>query len=156
MKNFKKLMLVILLSNMMIFAEDDWNFPDRNHTASQASSVFSPQQLPVSVLFVNASLTYSQPIIRMFCFMYAIVAESSYSRMMSFSSWGQTASMKRSKAVFSLSDMDAEQKDNVLRIILPEDTRPFSPCLDDGQQSHYFIGSPKLQGKVNVLSITLT
>ena len=160
MKNFKKLMLMILLSNITIFAESGLNFPDDNGLTNPAtSSHFASQQLPVSVLFVNVSLTYSQPIIRMFCFMYAVVAESSYSRMMSLSFWGGAesmkrnegvlsssdgaASMKRSKAVFSLPDMD-KQEDNVLRIILPEDTSSFTP--DDGPQSPYFIGSPKLLG----------
>ena len=132
MKNFKKLMLVILLSNMTIFAEGGLNFLDdnglTNHHAASSSSAFSSQQLPVSVLFVNASLTYSQPIIRIFCFMYAVVAESFYARMMSFNFGVSAAKIKRNEGSLNIQALD----ENVLAIAVPEDCSrqsTLSPCF---------------------------
>ncbi len=134
MKNFKKLMLMILMSNITIFAEGGLNFLDDNGLTNPAtSSHFASQQLPVSVLFVNVSLTYSQPIIRMFCFMYAVVAESFYAGVMNFSFGERAASMKRNEGSLNIQAMD----ENVLAIIPPEDCSRHStssPC--------FFIGSP--------------
>lgn len=130
MKYFKKLMLVILLSNMMIVAEDDLNFPNDNGFAKHAASSTFSSQIPM--LFVDISFAYGQPIVGIFYFMYAVVAESFYAGVMNFSFRERAASMKRSEGVLRLPDMDSEQEDNVLRIIIPE--RPFSPCC--------FIGSP--------------
>ncbi len=124
MKYFKKLMLVILLSNMMIFAEGDLHFQDELMTKHPASSAFSSQQPPVF---------YGQPIIGMFYFMYVVVAESFYARVMSFSFSVKLADIKRSDGVLNLSGLD----DNVLAISLPVDCirqSTLSPC--------FFIGSP--------------
>ncbi len=137
MKYFKKLMLVVLLSNMMIFAEDEFvseeNLIKKYATSYSASSAFSSHQFPV--LFVDISFSYGPPIVGMFYFMYTVVTESFYERVMSFGFGVSAAKMKRNEAVLSLSDLDT----NVLTLTLPEDCSrqpTLSPC--------FFIGSPPL------------
>ncbi len=132
--NLKKLILVVLLSNFMIFAEDDLNFPNGNRlTNHAASSAFLSQQFPV--LFVDISFTYGQPIVGIFYFMYTVVAESFYARMMSFSFAVRPANFKRTDGNLHLPDLDT----NVLTLTLPEDCSrqsTLSPC--------FYIGSPPL------------
>ena len=134
MMNLKKLILVVLLSNVMIFAEDDLNFPNGNRlTNHAASSAFLSQQFPV--LFVDISFTYGQPIVGIFYFMYTVVAESFYARMMSFNFAVRPANIKRTDGNLHLPDLDT----NVLTLTLPEDCSrqsTLSPC--------FYIGSPPL------------
>ena len=132
--SLKKLILVVLLSNFMIFAEDDLNFRNGNRlTNHAASSAFLSQQFPV--LFVDISFTYGQPIVGIFYFMYTVVAESFYARMMSFNFAVRPANIKRTDGNLHLPDLDT----NVLTLTLPEDCSrqsTLSPC--------FYIGSPPL------------
>ena len=134
MMSLKKLILVVLLSNFMIFAEDDLNFRNGNRlTNHAASSAFLSQQFPV--LFVDISFTYGQPIVGIFYFMYTVVAESFYARMMSFNFAVRPANIKRTDGNLHLPDLDT----NVLTLTLPEDCSrqpTLSPC--------FYIGSPPL------------
>jgi len=123
-------MLVILLSNMMIFAEDDLNFPNDNRfTKPAALSTFSSQ---IPMLFINVSFTYGQPIIGMFYLMYTVVSESFYARVMSFSFGGSPANIKRNEGSLNIQALD----ENDLPITRSEDCSrqsTLSPC--------FFIGS---------------
>ena len=93
-------MLVILLSNMMIFAEDTLHLPDdRDLIQRAASSNFVSQQLPV--LFGYASFSYGS-VFGVLYFMYERVSEGVYARMMSFNLGVSAAKIKRSGGVLSL------------------------------------------------------
>lgn len=124
-------MLVILLSNMMIFAEDKLHFDDdRDLIQRAASSTFSSQ---IPMLFVNVSFTYGQPIIGMFYLMYTVVAESFYARVMNFRFGEVSANIKRNEGSLNIQALD----ENDLPITLPEDYSRQSTL-----SPFFFIGSP--------------
>lgn len=136
MNFFKKLMLVILISNIIIFAEDDLNFPnDNGFTKHAASSAYPSRSFPL--IFGYTSFTYGKSIIEMFYSMSVVVSENFYARVMSFSFGVSAAKMKRNEAVLSLSDLDAERKDNVLIFTLSGE-----PCRESTLSPCCFIGSP--------------
>ncbi|MEI7493376.1 MAG: hypothetical protein WCJ92_02120 [Alphaproteobacteria bacterium] len=132
MKYFKKLMLVALLSNFMIFAEDKSLFDDSYLIKRAASSNFVSQQLPA--FFGYASFSYGS-VFGVLYFMYETVSESFYARVMSLSFGRRPANIKRTGGNLHLPDLDTNVL--TLTLTLPEDCSrqpTLSPC--------FFIGSP--------------